>query len=96
MWGLASWLPSCYTGYLHWLRHLLERLGRQGALSIWQDAYQSYDDGLTVQILSTGWNDIGQNKVLDAQETIATLFSRFFPVPIEGVSQESAKQGLLK
>jgi hypothetical protein len=62
---LASWLPTHYASYLHWLSHLLERLGHDCTLSIWQNVYQDYDDELLLQILSTRWNDVSRPKDID-------------------------------
>jgi hypothetical protein len=71
---------------------LLERLGQDCTLAVWQEAYQDYDDELLLRILRTGWNDVTQDESVDVQESIAELCARFFPVPIEGVSKEKAKQ----
>ncbi len=89
---LAAWLPTCYASYLRWLRRLLERLGHDRTLSLWQAVYQDYDDELLLQILGTGWNATPQDKELDVEASLAELFPRFFPVAIEGVSQEMARQ----
>ncbi len=89
---LASWLPTRYASYLHWLSHLLERLGHDCTLSVWQEVYQDYDDELLLQILGTGWNDVAQEQGIDVEGSIAELLPRYFPVAIEGVSQEKARQ----
>ena len=89
---LAPWLLIRYTSYLHWLRHLLERLGHDCALSVWQDVYRDYNDELLLHILTTGWNDVAQDELVDVEGSIAELFPRFFPVAIEGVSMEKARQ----
>jgi predicted hydrocarbon binding protein len=89
---LAAWLPTRYTSYLHWLHYLLERLGQDCTLSVWQDVYQGYDDELLLQILQTGWRDVAQDEVIDVEESIAELFPRFFPGAVEGVSEEKARQ----
>lgn len=89
---LASWLPIRYASYLHWLSYLLKRLGHDCTLSVWQDAYRDYDDELLLQILTTGWNDVAQDETVDVEESITELFPRFFPIAIEGVSKEKARQ----
>lgn len=89
---LASWLPTQYTSYLHWLSHLLERLGHDCTLSVWQSVYQDYDDELLLQILRAGWNDVAQEEMTDVEESISELLPRFFPSTIEGVSKEEARQ----
>ena len=89
---LASWLPGILASYLRWLRHLLERLGHDAALLIWQDVYRGYDDELLLQILTTGWNDVAPDKIVDVEESIGELLPKSFPVTIEGVSKEKARQ----
>jgi hypothetical protein len=88
---LASLLPSLYATYLHWLRHLLERLGHDCTLAIWQKGCQDYDDALVTQILTTGWNQAASDEVIAAEESIDKLFSRFFPVAIDGVGKDEAR-----
>lgn len=93
---LAAWLPACFSSYLHWLRHLLERLGHDCTLSVWQDVYQCYDEDLMLQILSTGWNEVAQDESADVEESIGELIPRVFPQSIEGVSREKARQFVQK
>ena len=89
---LTSWLPAIYASYLQWLRHLLERLGQDCTLSVWQSACEDHDDELLLQILGTGWNDLAEDEVIDVEESIADLLPRFFPITTEGVSKEEARQ----
>ncbi len=72
----------------------VERLGRESTLLIWQDACRDYDDRLLLQILQTGWNVDARVERAEAnlQESIAALFSDFFPVSIDGVTREDARQ----
>ena len=89
---LASVLRARYAAYLHWLSHLLERLGHDCTLAIWQDVCRGYDDELLLQILATGWNDVPEDKVVDVEESVAESLSRSFPVAIEQVSGKRARQ----
>lgn len=89
---LASWLPSCYTSYLCWLSHLLERLGRDCTLSAWQNVRQNYDDRLLLKILTGGWGDVGQEEIIDVEESISGLLPKFFPSVVGEVTQEDARQ----
>ena len=89
---LASWFQSRYKSYLYWLGHLLERLGHDCTLSIWQNVYRDYDDELLLQILTTGWHDVAEDKVVDMEAAVAGLLSKHFSVTIEGVSREKARQ----
>ena len=88
---LASWLPGWYASYLQRLSHLVERLGHDCALVVWQDVYQDYDDELLIRILTTGWNDVAQDESVDLEASIAESLARYFPVAIEGVSKERAR-----
>jgi hypothetical protein len=53
---------------------------------------QDYHDELVLDILRTGWRDVPQGEATDVEGAIAKLLSRFFPVAIEGVSSQEARQ----
>lgn len=89
--SLAAWYMALYASYLYWLRHLLDRLGSECALSIWQQVCQHDDDGLTLQVLGTGWEDVEQELGFDVDGSIAALLRELFPTPIEGVTPEQAR-----
>lgn len=89
---LAPWFVNCYKSYLHWLKHLLERLGRECTFAVWQAAYADYDDELLMHTLSIGWDQVAANKVSNTEDQIASLVSELFPLPIEKVSGEEAQQ----
>jgi hypothetical protein len=89
---LSPWLRSHYGSSLHALRYLLERLGRDSTLAVWQAAYQDYDDELLRQILSTGWSEVAQDEAIDVEGSLAELVPRYFPAAVEGVSREWARQ----
>lgn len=89
---LAPWLPTLYAAYLHRLHHLLERLGRDCALAVWQEVAQRPEDDLLREILGTGWQAISPEAVLDVEAAVTALLPRFFPTPIEGVTQAAARQ----
>ena len=44
-----------YGEYLHWLRHMLERIGRKSALAVWKEAFRNYSDEWIVEILASKW-----------------------------------------
>ena len=50
---LASWLPARYASYLRWLSHLIDRLGADRALALWEEVYRDYDEQLTLLKLLT-------------------------------------------
>ncbi|MBN2146489.1 MAG: L-2-amino-thiazoline-4-carboxylic acid hydrolase [Anaerolineales bacterium] len=86
---LAAWLPACYTAYLHWLRHLLERLGRECALAAWQEAQQGCDESLLGVILGAGWQE--SDTAADVEQVLASLPGQIFPAEVEGISQAEAR-----
>ena len=52
---LAPLFIGSYQRYLFYLKRLLQRLGQKQILSLWRDNFTDYDDKLTNQIISTGW-----------------------------------------
>jgi hypothetical protein len=89
---LGPWLPGCYAATLHWLRHLLDRLGRDCALSLWQEVDQNYDDDFLLQILGSGWKAREQDEEGEIEDKIVGLLGEFFPIVIEGISSATARQ----
>jgi hypothetical protein len=83
---------------LRWLRHLLERLGKDCTLSLWQDAYRDYDDELLLEILRTGWKEVNKDDVVDVEEsTYEVLHFRFDGLALltEALIRSLGKQGEL-
>jgi len=89
---LSSWLPASYSSYLQWLKHLLERLGKEYVLSLWQQVYQDIDDELVLQILSKGWCEVDQPAIGKIEKQIDDMCACFFPVPLDGVTKENARK----
>jgi hypothetical protein len=71
---------------------LLERLGRDCTLSLWQEVCQDYEEELLLQILRTGWKAVAPDAVTDVEESIAESLATFFPIAIEGISKEEARR----
>lgn len=88
---MAPWLPGCYRTYLLWLRGLLERLGYECTLAIWQGACQEAEDVCLRQILSTGWQSEAPAEGGEPEKSLAALVVQFFPVAAEGVTPEQAR-----
>lgn len=76
---------------LHWLRHLLERLGREPTLALYEDAFRGYDQELLVQILSSGWEAVENEAGEDVEGQVADHLKELFPQPVEGISDQEAK-----
>jgi hypothetical protein len=84
---LSGWVVRIHATYLHWLRHLLQRLGREATLAVWQAANAEADD-LLDDILATDWQVTDATR--DVGEALTKQLETAFPDPIEGVSPEQA------
>lgn len=89
---MAKWLPTRYESYLLWLRWLLERLGAERTLTLWEEACQGDGDWLTSEILSNGWQETAQEAAVDVEARIAAALAGHFPARVEGVSGEMARR----
>ena len=81
-----------YIRALRWLRHLLERLGRDNTLLVWRDALKDYDDVLLMQILNTGWEETSESQAEGTEKRITEFVATLFPVPVEGVTGQEARE----
>jgi hypothetical protein len=91
---LQTWLPARYAVYLRWLRHLLERLGGDGALAAWREAAaQAADPGLT-RILQTGWQAVPSSEIVDVDGAVDGWVARYFATPIEGIDRDAARRAV--
>ena len=91
---LAPEFVRCYETYAHWLKHLLERLGREPARRLWRNAFPNREEEWLVAILSTGWQaEAGE---IDVEARIDAILAGLFPAPIEAVSREEARQIILQ
>jgi hypothetical protein len=92
---MAPEFVRCYAAYVHWLRSLLERLGREHAIRVWHDAFHPCTDALLEAILERGWDSLqdasaGADGDVDGQ--IDRALSDRFPLPVEGVSAVQARR----
>jgi hypothetical protein len=83
---LGQWTVRVYTTYLHWLRHLLRRLGREATLAVWKAA-DAEADALMQEILSTRW------RVTDAARDIEAELARQLAIVLPGPIGEMSPQG---
>ena len=88
---LAPEFEYHYWYYSHWLKNLLERLGREHAIELWEGAFRDYDEALLVQILSEGWegHEGGNASFVDLA---APSVEELFPAPVQGVTKGQARQ----
>ncbi|MGD8792374.1 MAG: L-2-amino-thiazoline-4-carboxylic acid hydrolase [Anaerolineae bacterium] len=89
--SLASEMEYHAWHYLNWLKHLAERLGREPALALWQDAFETYDEKLLSQILATGWQAVAQDERHDIARGLSEVVDELFPAAVEGVSAAQAR-----
>jgi hypothetical protein len=76
---------------LHWLKHLLERLGREPTLALYAGAFLDYDEELLVQILSSGWETVESDAEEDVEGQVSDHLRELFPQPVEGISDQEAR-----
>jgi hypothetical protein len=88
---LASQFEYHFWYYLHWLKHLLERLGREHALALWKNTFLKYDEETLVEILGAGWEEMEENGTLEYETLISEELAEVFPSPVEGVSAAEAR-----
>lgn len=81
-----------FSTYLYWLKHFLERLGHDQALLLWQQTFRDYDDVLLSNILSQGWQEDEEHRTDEAEEYITSQLVKLFPLPVEGMSSEEARE----
>jgi hypothetical protein len=81
-----------YVYYVHWLKHFLERLGRELTLDLWNQAFEDYDETLLLEILSVGWQEAAEGRSEEAEVQISSDLDRLFPLPVQGVSREEARE----
>lgn len=87
---LAQGFVRCYRSYAYWLQRLLERLGREATVAVWQSAYADYDAALLMQILAAEWGPVTQDEVDDTEGQISDMLSALFTEPVADVSREQA------
>ncbi len=88
---MAVSFEHCYLRYAHWLKHLLERLGREPALEIWAEACICEGDELLTEILATGWEAVAGEPV-DVQTRIEERLGALYGSPVQGVTVEGATE----
>lgn len=89
---LAQEYVNAYRRGAHWLRHLLERLGREPALAAWRQASEPQDDELLATILTTGWRPAERERNVESEKS--AILAEFFSAPVETVTPAEARQAL--
>ena len=70
---------SFYATYLRWLRHLIERLGLENTLSIWENTFADYDEKFTKSILTSGWQKLDSDDTNQLETKAEALIEEFCP-----------------
>jgi len=88
---MAPEFIRCYSDYVFWLKELLERLGREAALKVWNQAFSDTDDELLTAILASGWEAV-EDESTAVEEQMAKALAESFALPVEKVSLEKARR----
>lgn len=87
---LAPELKTHVERYAHWLRYLLERLGREAALAAWDQALGRPEDDLLAEILDGDWRaDPGEP--VDVPGAWDAALVAAFGRPVEGLAVTEAR-----
>jgi len=88
--SLADRLGHQAHEYLLWLKTLLQRLGREPTLALWEETFRHYDETLVVRILSSGWQ--ATEGEAEAKHTWAEALDELFREPVEGITRDAAQR----
>jgi hypothetical protein len=83
------WMQT-YAGRLHWLKSMLERLGKDATVAVWKNAFTSTEDELLQSILTADWVPYPADEA--SQRTADGLLDKFFASPVEGITKEEARK----
>jgi hypothetical protein len=87
---LAPEIGTCIERYVHWLQHLLERLGREATLAVFEQALGGQEDALLDEIVNGEWQaDPGEP--VDIAGRMEAALSAAFGRPVEGVAAKEAR-----
>ncbi len=90
--SLGALFKGRYKGYLQMLRKLVERLGHDNTMAIWESAFKNYEDRFLAEILSSDWQDNTAGQVDYSDEVIEEHLETYFPQSIEGLSKQAARE----
>jgi uncharacterized protein (UPF0297 family) len=81
-----------YSNYVDWLKTLVERLGYERMVAVWDDAYRNCDEKKLNEILSNGWTQKNDDKFNNVNEIIDNILSSSFSSPVEGLTKDQARR----
>lgn len=88
---LANPFVRNHKVYAYFLKFLLQRLGYDATIALWQNALKDYDDTFLQKILSAGWTRTEDAKTESIEKEVTSAFEEHFKSPVEGVSAEQAR-----
>lgn len=81
-----------YRQYVHFLKFLLQRMGYDATIALWQNVLKAYDDTYLREIAATGWTRSIDAKTENIVNRLVSVLEEHFESPVEGVSREQAKR----
>lgn len=81
-----------YSNYVDWLKTLVERLGYEKTVRVWNDACRDCDEKKLNEILSNGWTQKNYDKFNNVDEIIDNILSSCFSSPVEGLTKDEARR----
>ena len=88
---LSEQLSELYGEYLHWYRHLVERLGLEETETVWKRAFSSYPDDPIDRLLTSDWQ-VDSETGDDSDTRLREHLDRFFSKSIDSVSIDDARR----
>lgn len=90
--SLGTLFKGQYKRYLQTLRTLVERLGHDNTMAIWESAFKNYEDRFLAEILSSDWQGNTAGQVDYSDEDIEEHLETYFPQSIEGLTKRAARE----
>jgi hypothetical protein len=81
-----------YGNYADWLKTLVERLGYERTVKVWNDACRNCDEKKLNEILSNGWTQKNGDSFNNVNETFDNILSSCFSSPVEGLTKDQARR----
>jgi hypothetical protein len=89
---LEPWFFYLYEMYLHWLRQLVERLGRENTLRAWRGALENFDGSEQGMVLANNWRRLPEGSVIDIEGRLNELVAKYFAGTINHLTTREAQQ----
>lgn len=83
---------NTFKGYLRWLKHLVERIGRKAALDAWSSTVDAYDACGIIQTLSGDWYPLDAVDSTDLEKQVEAALEAYFPSEVQGLLPGEARR----